>query len=65
MIDTYREKYKNKIEYSYWSFRFKSREKNIGWRIDYFLLSKNFKYIDSKILINIMGSDHAPIMLKI
>lgn len=65
MIDTYREKYKNIIEYSYWSFRYKSRERNIGWRIDYFLLSKNFKYIDSIILTDIKGSDHAPIMLKI
>lgn len=67
LIDTYRYLNPNKIEYSYWSYRFKSREKNAGWRIDYFLI--NEKYIKnikkSEILTDILGSDHAPIKLKI
>jgi exodeoxyribonuclease-3 len=65
--DIYRELYPNKIEYSYWSYMKKAREKNIGWRIDYFLLSieliKNIK--DICILTNIYGSDHAPIKIII
>lgn len=64
MIDTYRHLNKDKVEYSYWSYRFKSREKNVGWRIDYFIVSKNFKFKKSCILTDIMGSDHAPILLS-
>lgn len=65
LIDTYRNKYPNKIEYSFWSYMRSSREKNIGWRIDYFLTSKVIegKIKDSKILTEILGSDHAPIKL--
>ena len=67
LIDTYRFLNPNKIEYSYWSYRFKSREKNKGWRIDYFLVSEKLKskIQNSEILTNIMGSDHAPIKLTI
>jgi len=65
LIDTYRFLNPEKIEYSYWSYRFNSRAKNAGWRIDYFLI--NEKYIKnikkSLILTEIMGSDHAPIKL--
>ena len=59
--------YPNKIKYSYWSYRMRSREKNIGWRIDYFLLSDIFKnnIVESDILTHIYGSDHAPIKLII
>ena len=66
MIDTFRFLNPLEIKYSYWSYRFKSRIKNIGWRIDYFLVSKNLlkKVIKSDIL-NILGSDHAPIILEI
>jgi exodeoxyribonuclease-3 len=57
----------DKIEYSYWSYRFNSRAKNTGWRIDYFLIQE--KYIKnikkSLILKEIEGSDHAPIKLII
>lgn len=67
LIDTYRYLYPNKVEYSYWSYRMNSRNKNKGWRIDYFLVShkiiKNVK--KSKILTKIMGSDHAPIKLTL
>ena len=65
LVDTYRFLNPEKIEYSYWSYRFNSRKKNTGWRIDYFLI--NEKYIKnikkSLILTEIMGSDHAPIKL--
>lgn len=67
LIDTYRYKNKDKIEYSYWTYRMNARAKNVGWRIDYFLVSKNIinKVKKSKILTNVMGSDHAPIKLNI
>jgi exodeoxyribonuclease-3 len=66
LIDTYRELNPNRIDYSFWSYRFNSRKKDIGWRIDYFLINK--KYIEnikkSLILTEILGSDHAPIKLE-
>jgi exodeoxyribonuclease III len=67
LIDTFRELNPNKIEYSYWSYMRKSRERNIGWRIDYFLVSEKIKNNIKKsiILTDIMGSDHAPIKLKL
>lgn len=65
LIDTFRFLNPEKVEYSYWSYRFNSRKKNTGWRIDYFLVSekiiKNVK--KSLILTEIMGSDHAPVKL--
>lgn len=66
-IDTYRYIYPDKIEYSWWSYMRKSREKNIGWRIDYFIVSKDVKdkIIDAKIHTKILGSDHCPIELDI
>ena len=53
--------------YTWWSYMFKAREKNAGWRIDYFLLSEFAKdsIIDAKIHTNILGSDHAPVSLEI
>jgi len=67
LTDSYRKLYPEKIEYSFWSYMRKSREKNIGWRIDYFLLSKSLekKIKESLILTKILGSDHAPIKIKI
>ena len=65
-IDSYRYLYPEKIEYSWWSYRFKSREKNAGWRIDYFLVSEELKHKikDSQIHTHIFGSDHCPVMLE-
>lgn len=66
-VDSFRYLYPNKIEYSWWSYRFNSRAKNVGWRLDYFLVSaaaKN-KIKDSKIYTTVEGSDHAPIGLEI
>ncbi len=64
-IDSFRHLYPSKVEYSWWSYRFHAREKNAGWRIDYFLLSTSLlpKLVDSRILTSVMGSDHAPIEL--
>ncbi len=66
-VDTFRNLYPDKVQYSWWSFRFHSREKNIGWRIDYFLTDKKIfsRVKDSKILDKIKGSDHAPILLEL
>jgi exodeoxyribonuclease-3 len=67
LLDVYRELHPEKVEYSFWSYMRKSRDKNIGWRIDYFLVSKKIKnkLKENSILTNIFGSDHAPIKLKI
>lgn len=67
LIDTFRFLNPSTIKYSYWTYYRKARENNKGWRIDYFLVSKSIINLVSKsdILTNIMGSDHAPIILKI
>lgn len=66
-IDTYRYLYPDKVEYSWWSYRFKARERNAGWRIDYFLVSKDGKGMieDAKIMTEVTGSDHCPVVLEI
>ena len=65
--DTYRWLYPEKVEYSWWSYRFKAREKNAGWRIDYFITSKrmNDKLTGAKIHTDVFGSDHCPVELDI
>ena len=65
-IDTFRYFYPDVTgAYSWWSYRFKAREKNAGWRIDYFCVSESLKdrLLDAKILTDIMGSDHCPVSL--
>ncbi len=65
-IDTYRYFYPDKEEiYSWWSYRFKAREKNAGWRIDYFCVSDSMKdrLAGADIHTEIMGSDHCPVEL--
>ena len=64
-VDTYRYLYPDKVKYSWWSYRFKAREKNAGWRIDYFLVSDALKErIESAEIHNeIFGSDHCPVEL--
>lgn len=67
-VDSYRYLYPNKTDsYTWWSYMGKAREKNIGWRIDYFIVSDGIKekIIDAKIHDNIMGSDHCPVELEI
>ena len=66
--DTFRYLYPDKENaYSWWSYMAKAREKNIGWRIDYFIVSKSIenKIEDSIIYSEVMGSDHCPVGLKI
>lgn len=67
-VDTFRYFYPDlEGAYSWWSYRFKAREKNAGWRIDYFLVSPVLasKLDDAKIHSGIMGSDHCPVELTI
>ena len=66
-IDSYRYLNPDKIGYSWWSYRFQSRQKNIGWRIDYFIVSNSIKekINEAYILPDILGSDHCPVGLEI
>lgn len=67
-VDTFRHFYPDTQEvYSWWSYRFRAREKNAGWRIDYFLVSKDLQehLTDAKIHTEVMGSDHCPVELVI
>lgn len=67
-LDTYRYFYPNQEGvYSWWSYMFKAREKNAGWRIDYFIASEDLKdkLVDAKIHTEILGSDHCPVELDI
>ena len=66
--DTFRYFYPDQKEiYSWWSYRFKAREKNAGWRIDYFVTSAslNDKLVDAKIHTDVLGSDHCPVELTL
>lgn len=65
-VDTFRYFYPDvKDVYSWWSYRFHAREKNAGWRIDYFIVSQSLtmKLRDAKILTTVIGSDHCPVEL--
>ena len=66
-IDTYRTLHPETVKYSWWSYRMKAREKNVGWRIDYFITSP--KLLDriktAEILNEYYGSDHCPVMLEL
>ena len=67
-IDTFRYFYPDMEQiYSWWSYRFKAREKNSGWRIDYFVVSERLKdkLVDASIHTEVMGSDHCPVELNI
>lgn len=67
-IDTFRYFYPDMTDiYSWWSYRFKARERNSGWRIDYFLVSEELenRLVDAKIHTEVVGSDHCPVELEI
>lgn len=67
-VDTFRYFYPDMTDiYSWWSYRFSAREKNAGWRIDYFVVSDSLKdsLQDAKIHTDIYGSDHCPVSLEI
>lgn len=65
--DTFRYLHPDSVKYSWWSYRFRARENNAGWRIDYFLVSDRIKedVTSAEILTDIMGSDHCPVLLEI
>lgn len=65
--DSFRYLYPDTVTYSWWSYRFRSREKNTGWRIDYFIISDRLRgrLTDAEILTDVMGSDHCPISLTL
>ena len=65
--DSFRFKYPDTVTYSWWSYRFQARQKNAGWRIDYFVISDRLRerLDDSKIHTEIFGSDHCPVELDL
>ena len=66
-VDTFRYLHPEAVEYSWWSYRFHAREKNAGWRIDYFLVSESIKekILQASIHQEIFGSDHCPVELVV
>ena len=66
-VDIFRMKNPEEIIYTWWNYRFRARERNVGWRIDYFLIDKNLLKIINSIDIEdkILGSDHCPITLEL
>ncbi len=65
--DTFRELYPEEVKYSWWSYMYQARQKNVGWRIDYFVVSDRLmeRVRDSFILTDVMGSDHCPVGIEI
>ena len=65
--DSWRSLHPEEVKYSWWSYRMAARERNVGWRIDYFLVSDNFKdhIVSAEIHNDIFGSDHCPVELVI
>lgn len=66
-VDSWRSRHPDEVKYSWWSYRMAARERNVGWRIDYFLVSENFAHRISGTEIHngIFGSDHCPVELVI
>jgi exodeoxyribonuclease-3 len=66
-VDSFRYLHPEEVKYSWWSYMFKAREKNAGWRIDYFLVSERIKdkIKAAEIHNDVFGSDHCPVSLEI
>ncbi len=66
-VDTFRELYPDEVKYSWWNYKFKARERNVGWRIDYFLASERLmpNVKDSLIYNDRFGSDHCPVAIQL
>ena len=64
-VDSWRFQHPEEVKYSWWSYRMRARERNVGWRLDYFLVSDNFKdhIVSTDILNDVFGSDHCPVEL--
>lgn len=67
LVDTFRLLHEDEVKYSWWSYRGGARFKNVGWRIDYFLVSKSFtdRIVSAEIHNDIMGSDHCPVSIEL
>ncbi|RYM35535.1 exodeoxyribonuclease III [Brumimicrobium glaciale] len=67
LVDTFRHFHPEEIKYSWWSYRGGARSRNVGWRIDYFLVSESLmsKVKNADILNDVMGSDHCPVWLEL
>ncbi|MGM9865254.1 MAG: exodeoxyribonuclease III [Muribaculaceae bacterium] len=65
--DTFRYLHPDEVTYSWWSYRFRAREKNVGWRIDYFLISNRLlpRLTQARIHTDILGSDHCPVSITL
>ena len=66
-IDSFRYLHPDEVKYSWWSYRFKAREKNVGWRIDYFVLSEDLRdrLTAAEIHNDVYGSDHCPVSISL
>jgi exodeoxyribonuclease-3 len=67
LVDTFRQLHPEKVQYSWWTYRFGARSRNVGWRIDYFMVSaKLSKYVKKAFILDqVMGSDHCPVGIEI
>ncbi|MBP9827436.1 exodeoxyribonuclease III [Candidatus Saccharibacteria bacterium] len=67
LVDTFRHLNPEKVQYSWWDMKSRARDRNIGWRIDYFFVSRDLlgRVVEAKIHDDVLGSDHAPISLTI
>lgn len=66
-VDAYRALYPEKVEYTWWTYRFGARRRNIGWRLDYFLVSERLMECVESVVVHgdVMGSDHCPVSLNL
>jgi exodeoxyribonuclease-3 len=66
-VDSFRYLHPEDVKYSWWSYRFQAREKNVGWRIDYFVVSERLakNLMNADILNDVFGSDHCPVLLEL
>jgi exodeoxyribonuclease-3 len=66
-VDVYRALYPDRVQYTWWTYRFGARERNIGWRLDYFLISEGLmeSVLDVRIQEEVLGSDHCPVTLTL
>ncbi|MDQ5953246.1 MAG: exodeoxyribonuclease, partial [Patescibacteria group bacterium] len=66
-VDVFRKTYPEAVKYTYWDMKTMARDRNVGWRIDYFFVNKNFfsKIKKVEIMDDVFGSDHCPILLEI
>lgn len=64
-VDSFRYLHPEEIKYSWWSYRMKARERNVGWRIDYFIVSERAKekILNAEIYNEVFGSDHCPVSI--